>query len=210
MHPILEMSVGRSYRIDHLDNPKEFTVIRFSHPAFSATQSLCHYQILFPILIDRVTELDREIPCPINQDILNRLRMALSISTRNQSDYEYVTNSRLMECTYPGHTYIIYDLKNPNHPVRFQTIQFVQRQPNHQPKSGIICQDLLRCIIMHLRHVEGSCHLPEHQLIINLAQQTIALFEARALIRKAELGKIDFLDIDVDEDDHHIALWSVE
>lgn len=104
---------------------------------------------------------------------------------------------------YPGHRYEIDHLDGKGSTI----IQFVQREPLHESQSGILCQDLLHVMIDRIAYLDDEVPSPINQELIHHARIMLALFEARALVRKVELGKIHPENLALGEDRHLLLTW---
>lgn len=101
-----------------------------------------------------------------------------------------------------GHRYRIDDLDGTSQ----QEIQFVQRGPRHEPKAGILIQDLLRICIHRVQVLNNEVEAPENKLVLHHLRQALVCQESRALRRKGELGKIKFPELLETGPDGHFKL----
>jgi len=90
----------------------------------------------------------------------------------------------------PGHRYTIKNLDGEGS----QTIQFVQRQPHHNPLEGILIQDLLRILIDRLRVLDHEQRWPDNDASIHDLRVVLARQEARALIEHTKRGNLPHLE----------------
>lgn len=96
---------------------------------------------------------------------------------------------------YSGHRYTIQNLDGNGQ----QTIQFVQREPRHRAREGIVLQDLFRICIDRLRVLDAERPNPMNLESIKDLQVIIARQEARALVEAVKADKlkhIEFLPTD--------------
>lgn len=111
-----------------------------------------------------------------------------------------------MKVLIPGHKYTVTNycaeraiVATPSE----QTVYFVlDAKYNPDAKlsaSGTNCQELLRVLIDRVRFLNGQRRWDGNQRIIEHLRMALALFEARALERKAEKGfSIELFTTDVD------------
>lgn len=101
-----------------------------------------------------------------------------------------------MKVLYPGHRYELGHIDGAGKTV----LQFVQRAPLHPPCEGIICQQLLCMILDRIKELEKEVSSPLNDLLLFHGRQMLCLFEARALMRKAEKGQLlpEYLPVGAD------------
>lgn len=100
-----------------------------------------------------------------------------------------------------GHVYSIFNLGGEGE----QIIQFRQDRPFHEPKPGILIQDLIRICIHRLKVLDHEKPWPLNKITINLLRQVLAYQEARALVRHVEKGKIAHIEfMEIDPRDGHL------
>lgn len=107
---------------------------------------------------------------------------------------------------YPGHAYRIPELDGD----KLQLIQFVQRKPHHEPKPGILIQDLLRVCIDRVKVLNEEVQAEENIQVLYHLRMAMVAQETRALRRKVELGKLYPEELDCGEDGHFKLVWSAE
>lgn len=101
-----------------------------------------------------------------------------------------------------GHKYRIQNLHGEGE----QFIEFVQDAPRHEPKPGMIIQDLLRVCIHRLQVLDHEMPFALNRDTIHLLQRAIANQEARALIRHVEKRKLANIELlETDPRDGHLA-----
>jgi hypothetical protein len=69
---------GHLYQIDHLDGQEKQSIQFVDRNHGRATEGTFNQELL-RVLIDRIQFLESEKPWPLNEDILNHLRMALAL-----------------------------------------------------------------------------------------------------------------------------------
>lgn len=114
-----------------------------------------------------------------------------------------------MRVLVAGHTYLLDHLDGDGQ----TTLQFVQRGPLHEPKEGVINQEVMRALIDRVQFLDAEVPWSGNQEIIEHLRMALALHEARAFLRHVEKGHIDpeALPTGVDGhmqivgDDHHKA-----
>lgn len=111
-------------------------------------------------------------------------------------------SDRITICPPYGHRYQIDELDGDG----MQTIQFVQRAPLHEPKPGILIQDLLRVIIHRIQVLDNELPAAENKESIHLLRRVLGNQEARALRRKIELGKWPAPELIPTGEDGHFKL----
>lgn len=99
-----------------------------------------------------------------------------------------------------GHRYELNHLDGPNKTI----LQFVQRQPHHEPKEGVQCQEVLRALIHRVKWLDGELPWEGNPAIIQNLRHALALFEVRALLRHIEKGEIDPEHIKTAADGHFL------
>lgn len=104
-----------------------------------------------------------------------------------------------MRVLYPGHRYALANLKEDGETV----LQFKQDAPHPEP-AGTSCQEVLRALIDRVSVLDVERPWSGNASIIQRLREVIALFEARALIRKAE--KNEPLELVEVASDGHFAL----
>lgn len=100
-----------------------------------------------------------------------------------------------------GHIYVLTNHSpNGGNPTS-QTITFLNNKKG-QEHDGIINQDLIRVIIDRLKCLDNEVHWELNKEIIYHLRMAIALHEARAIIRKVELRKINAEEVIIGPDGH--------
>lgn len=107
---------------------------------------------------------------------------------------------------YPGHRYRIPNLDGD----KLQIIEFVQREPHHEPRPGIIIQDLLRICIDRVKTLNEEVQASENEQVLFHLRMAMVYQETRALRRKVELRKIYPEELACGEDGHFKLSWSEE
>ena len=109
-----------------------------------------------------------------------------------------------MKIIYPGHTYKAAHLDGDG----TTHIQFVQRPPFHTMQEGTTSQELLRVMIDRVKVLEEEIASPLNEQILFHLRQALCLFEARALLRKAEKKEIYPELLPVGSDGHFMLKMS--
>jgi len=104
-----------------------------------------------------------------------------------------------MKVIIPGHRYVLDHLDGD----KTTSLQFVQRQPFHEPTEGVTNQEVLRCIINRVQTLNSEVPWENNQKIIYHLRMALALHEARAVERHIEKGE-DVENYPVGPDGHWI------
>jgi hypothetical protein len=104
-----------------------------------------------------------------------------------------------MEVIDEGHTYRLDNLKNKEKTI----IQFYKdpKLNDGYEQNGPSCQEYLRAIIDRVKFLDNQKYWEGNAEIIDYLRKAIALFEARALLRKVEKG-LEVEKLAVDSDGH--------
>lgn len=81
------------------------------------------------------------------------------------------------------------------------TLRFVNRNPGCE-REGTTNQEVLRALISRVKFLDSQIHWPLNEEIIHHLRMSIALHEARALIRKQEKDQIRIENRPVGSDGH--------
>ena len=103
-----------------------------------------------------------------------------------------------MRVLYPGHSYQLDHLDGSN----LSILQFVQREPHHEPKEGTTCQEVIRALIDRVEVLNEELPWEGNAKILANLRESLVLFECRALLRKVEKGELKPEDITVEKDGH--------
>lgn len=85
------------------------------------------------------------------------------------------------------------------------TLRFVNRNPGCE-REGTTNQEVLRALISRVQFLDSQIHWPLNEEIIHHLRMSIALHEARALIRKQEKVQIKIEHKPVGDDGHLIIV----
>lgn len=103
-----------------------------------------------------------------------------------------------MRCVVPGHTYELDHLDGDGKTI----LQFVSRAPLHEPKEGVINQEVLRALIDRVYVLDAEVPWEGNQQIIHHLRMALALHEARAFLRHVEKGYVQPELLPVGSDGH--------
>ena len=106
-----------------------------------------------------------------------------------------------MKVIIPGHRYEAAHLDGSG----VQIIQFVDRDHGHDTE-GTTCQELIRILIDRIQFLDKEVPSEFNDKIVHHARMMLINFEARALIRKTEKGKLKPECLAMNGDDLHIKL----
>jgi hypothetical protein len=86
------------------------------------------------------------------------------------------------------------------------TLQFHMDPDLHEGQrlEGPSMQEVLRSLIRRIQRLDEEQHFDLNDQAIQKAREMIAIFEARALIRKVEKGQLNIEELPVGEDGHII------
>lgn len=103
-----------------------------------------------------------------------------------------------MKVLYPGHRYELDHLDGPGKTI----LQFVQRAPLHEPREGVLNQEVLRAIIDRVKVLDDEVPWRGNDEIIHHLRMAIALHEARAILRDVERHGLAVENIALDQRGH--------
>lgn len=103
-----------------------------------------------------------------------------------------------MKVIKPGHTYELDHLDGNGK----QTLQFVQREPHHEPKEGTNNQEVLRALIDRVILLDSEKPWEGNKKLLNHLRSALLLHEIRAMERKLEKGELKPEDVLVGDDGH--------
>lgn len=103
-----------------------------------------------------------------------------------------------MHVIYPGHTYQLDNVDGPGG----QTIQFLQRAPLHEPKPGILNQEVLRAVIDRVQVLDAEKPWEGNAEILFCLRRAILLHEIRAMERDLRSGRLKPELVRLDERGH--------
>lgn len=105
-----------------------------------------------------------------------------------------------MKELYPGHTFELDQLDDP-HGAK-QILQFVQREPYHKPKPGVLNQEVLRALIARIKVLEQETPWEGNKEILFCLRRALLLHELRAMERDLNKGELNPEGIELDERGH--------
>lgn len=107
-----------------------------------------------------------------------------------------------MNVIYSGHRYALKHIDGADYTI----IQFVQRPPFHAAKEGVTCQEVLRCLIDRVLSLDAETPWLGNQEVLHHLRLALVGFEARALIRQVESGKVKPEEILLNPENGHFLL----
>lgn len=103
-----------------------------------------------------------------------------------------------MKVLYHGHRYVLENVDGHG----TQILQFVQRTPHHEPKEGVLNQEVLRALIERVQHLDGELPHPANAQILHHLRMALVLHEARAMVRDVEKGDLKPELVELDSGGH--------
>jgi hypothetical protein len=98
----------------------------------------------------------------------------------------------------PGHVYVLDHLDGDNK----SYLKFVSRPPLHEPREGVINQEVLRVLIDRVQFLDSEVPWQGNTEILHHLRMALALHEARAFLRHVEKGEIQPETLPVGRDGH--------
>lgn len=111
-----------------------------------------------------------------------------------------------MRVLYPGHRYALAALKGGGETI----LQFAQDEPLHPTVHGPSCQEVIRALIDRVQVLDAEMPWPGNAEIIRDLRRAMAGFEARAILRKVEKGRLQIEALPTAEDGHIILAQGTE
>src|SRR5262245_26997718 len=105
-----------------------------------------------------------------------------------------------MRALKAGHLYELDHLDGSGHTM----LQFVQREPHHEPKEGVINQEVLRALIDRVQVLDSERPWEGNQAILYHLRIALVLHEVRAMMRKVEKDELQPELVSVGDDGHFI------
>jgi hypothetical protein len=103
-----------------------------------------------------------------------------------------------MKVITPGHVYSLDHLDGPGRTL----LNFVSRAPLHEPREGVINQEVLRALIDRVQFLNSEVPWQGNAQILHHLRMALALHEARAFLRHVEKGEIQPETLPVGRDGH--------
>lgn len=105
-----------------------------------------------------------------------------------------------MKELYKGHLFELDEIDG----VGKQHLQFVQREPYHEPKPGVLNQEVLRVLIRRVMRLNQETPWIGNAEILRCLRRALLLHEIRAMERDLEKGKLYPECIDTDDRGHFV------
>lgn len=103
-----------------------------------------------------------------------------------------------MRVIYPGHTFELDELDGDGK----QILQFVQREPYHDPKPGVLTQEVIRALIARNQELDDETPWEGNEKIRYHLRMALLLHEFRAMERDVLKGTLKPERVKVDKRGH--------